>query len=611
MSSNAVTTIKEQYDGVVARLEAMATDAELLEARPDDGIFLDDMLLRLKLWAADVQYAQGSLAWAEKMTHVSVPLRERVQELDHQCGIFEAASGRKGAKEKINPDQTAGSRASSEDGRASAKRDLRQAVDNLVAFTTPIKVAASVPEAERTAAMVSRVNQQAEKPAQAALGNQSQYTLLTKPLGADQVDSLLGAVVVPEELVGAGDGPDKPSPVRIPRDSARARVEQSTIETFGTRTRQNRVAEAPAASTRLGAGLREGEAVPRTASYGSTTVRKWQLSNADAYFESFVQAHRDDLKKLFARSPDANIALVSVVLTARVSDLSSPAVPSESGQDAAQAPISGGQDVVDHLSNDVEQVFAFGCLKISAGGFSGPKLSKQAGGLKQKYHLVPRYDMAPPPDGRLGLGSILSSIDDADHPIVGRSPIPITSGEMREQSVVQATFVSSKQTSSQPGVFAKFLNLMGAEIDFTSERSEETAYKFDRLETVSFTPTASYLEQTMALDDVRAYMEHSRFKASCYLVTGLKIARGAAVIQKRRRVVLSADMKTALGLPATVGVGPTATQETTESTAFDGSNDFIFAIRVSKIRSRKSSWLGTRSAKLTVEDYTKGALIGP
>jgi len=107
MSSNAVTTIKEQYDGVVARLEAMATDVELLETRPDDGIFLDDMLLRLKLWAADVQYDQGSLAWAEKMTHISVPLRERVQDLDHQCGLFEAASKRKGAEEKVKPGNTA------------------------------------------------------------------------------------------------------------------------------------------------------------------------------------------------------------------------------------------------------------------------------------------------------------------------------------------------------------------------------------------------------------------------------------------------------------------------------------------------------------------------
>lgn len=479
----------------------------------------------------------------------------------------------------------------------------------MVAFTTPIKVAASVPEAERTAAVVSRVNQQAQKPAQAALGNQSQYTLLTKPLGRDQVDLLLGAVVVPEELVGAGDGPEQQSPVRIPRDSDRGRVEQSTIEAFGTRTRQNRVAEAPAASTRLGAELMEGEAVPRTASYGSTTVRKWQLSDADAYFESFIQAHRDDLKKLFARAPDANIALVSVVLTARVSDLRSPTVHSESGQDAAQAPTSGGKDVVDHLSNDVEQVFAFGCLKISAGGFSGPKLSKEAGGLKQVYHLVSRHDMAPPPDGWLNLGSILSRIDAAARPILGRSPIPIPSGEMRVQSVDQATFVSSKRTSSQAGVFAKFLNLVGPEIELTSDRSEETAYKFDRLETVSFTPTASYIEQTMALDDVRAYMEHSRFRASCYLVTGLKIVRGAAVIQKRRRVAVSADVQSALGLPATVGVGPTATQETTDSTAFDGSNDFIFAIRVSKIRSRKSSWLGTRSAKLTVEEYSKGATL--
>ena len=86
-------TLKEQYDGIVTKLEFMATDSKLVETRPDDGIFIDDMLLRLKLWAADVRYDQGSFEWAEQLTQTSEPLRGRLRQLDEQCVLYRTASG--------------------------------------------------------------------------------------------------------------------------------------------------------------------------------------------------------------------------------------------------------------------------------------------------------------------------------------------------------------------------------------------------------------------------------------------------------------------------------------------------------------------------------------
>ncbi|KAI8945826.1 hypothetical protein F4801DRAFT_107389 [Xylaria longipes] len=151
-------SLKQQYDGVVSRLEAIATNRELLEARPGDGIFADDMLLRLKLWAADVQSDQEVFSWVEQITQISVPLRDRLQHLHQQCDVFYDAYKRAGGGED-HKDPATGSSSAPEDAIASAKHSLRQAIDNLMALTTPIKVAASVPKERRTSETVDRANQ--------------------------------------------------------------------------------------------------------------------------------------------------------------------------------------------------------------------------------------------------------------------------------------------------------------------------------------------------------------------------------------------------------------------------------------------------------------------
>jgi hypothetical protein len=96
----ATSSIKEQYDRIIEKLESMAMDPERLDQRPSDGIFVDDMLLRLKLWAADIQYDKGSLEWVENLVQISVPLRERLQQLEEQSLLFDAVSKQVSTKGK-------------------------------------------------------------------------------------------------------------------------------------------------------------------------------------------------------------------------------------------------------------------------------------------------------------------------------------------------------------------------------------------------------------------------------------------------------------------------------------------------------------------------------
>ena len=66
----------------------MVRDPEQGSGRRDVAIFLDDMLLRLRLWAADIQVDNGTLDWAEKIEPLAAALRDLLHHLEREVKAF-------------------------------------------------------------------------------------------------------------------------------------------------------------------------------------------------------------------------------------------------------------------------------------------------------------------------------------------------------------------------------------------------------------------------------------------------------------------------------------------------------------------------------------------
>jgi len=77
----------------------MATDRVRVSHRPSDAIFLDDMLLRLKFWSAEVRVGEGCLEWAGTIQPIGATLQELLHQLDRELQLFDTLSRSNGDTE--------------------------------------------------------------------------------------------------------------------------------------------------------------------------------------------------------------------------------------------------------------------------------------------------------------------------------------------------------------------------------------------------------------------------------------------------------------------------------------------------------------------------------
>jgi hypothetical protein len=91
MSSTA-PSLEACYNDIVITLELMAVDKRRLDSRPYDAIFIHDMLIRLKLWAADIRLEDGTLQWAGQLEPISDTLHDLLRSVKEQSQLFHIES---------------------------------------------------------------------------------------------------------------------------------------------------------------------------------------------------------------------------------------------------------------------------------------------------------------------------------------------------------------------------------------------------------------------------------------------------------------------------------------------------------------------------------------
>jgi hypothetical protein len=232
--------------------------------------------------------------------------------------------------------------------------------------------------------------------------------------------------------------------------------------------------------------------------------------------------------------------------------------------------------------------------------------------VRKTYFLCPSFDYPPPPAGPIQLGSILSSPFLLDRALNSKDTIvPVPPGAIFTTTKSEWKSTLSNGNFGSVGLFAKFLQFVvgiGAEANVEWEKANLSEASVKRLETCYFNPTEveGYLESALKTPKVRHFIEKSRVRKPVYMVTGLKIARGGRIntreaIAQGMTLGLSLD---GIALAAPIEVGPQMEIRTkkTESTSWEGSDDFIFGYRLSKMKLRK------KTEEVKVSEHIKGAL---
>lgn len=225
--------------------------------------------------------------------------------------------------------------------------------------------------------------------------------------------------------------------------------------------------------------------------------------------------------------------------------------------------------------------------------------------MGKAYFLAPTRDC--PPSGPIALGNIIVSPSVPEEALNSNLIPPTETIHESYQTNWQAEMGHHKD--GKLGIWTGFLQFLGIGVDVGVEHSRYYGdiYRFDRLETHFFLPSTEYVEKCVRSPNVQDHIIKSRFRSNIYMVTGIKIARGASIASIRLRergTYLHFGVNGApLGLPLSIGPEASISSASTHSVSFDGASDFVFAFRLREIHY-------SQKQKVTHRSYDKGVLSG-
>lgn len=227
------------------------------------------------------------------------------------------------------------------------------------------------------------------------------------------------------------------------------------------------------------------------------------------------------------------------------------------------------------------------------------------------YYLLSSFSIAPPPIGPLDLGTIITDLTTLE-PINSDCHIQIPPKSIFSDHKRGFTTTRSRLTKGEYGIWAQLWGTqgVGGELSLSHEQSGEDSFRIERLDTLFFYPTQEYVTQSMLMPDVKEYIAGTGYRA-VYMVTGVKIARGAAgEIRRGRRWEGRADVGLSQPAGIQVEVGPKVgrTKENEVSEGFEESDDFVIGIQVKRLYYKKH-FLTRKPGGLVVMPFYKGATM--
>lgn len=230
------------------------------------------------------------------------------------------------------------------------------------------------------------------------------------------------------------------------------------------------------------------------------------------------------------------------------------------------------------------------------------------------YHLVPNFSIGPP-GVELELGLVFEDITSvgSENPLNKDNCVSIDKRELYCDHKVGFTARRVDMNKGEYGIWAKYvgLNGIGGELSWDPERTADDTYKFGRLDTIRFQPSADYLFRTMQLKQVHEYVKGSGYQCPVYMVTGIKIAHKPGVSvksTKKQQIKAEIGVNNPGGIPFQFGPKISNTAEVTDELEFKESTDFVIGIRWRKLFYKKS-FFSRKIGSLQSEQYNRGATL--
>ncbi|KAL8356673.1 hypothetical protein RB601_001805 [Gaeumannomyces tritici] len=226
--------------------------------------------------------------------------------------------------------------------------------------------------------------------------------------------------------------------------------------------------------------------------------------------------------------------------------------------------------------------------------------------MVKTYILAPDYSTAPPPDGPVRLGDVLTDLSE----LVATnktSRVPVPAADLLPiDCKYNFRATRSRLLGGDLGVWAQVASIfgVGAETGWVYEAQSTDIIKFAAVETHAFDPTPEYVRAVMDSEPVRKYVERVGGKRGyVFIITGLKIGQGAQV-ETEYSVEKGLNLKLGFaqpGIPFEGGLGGGVRRRKVEGLSFEDSTDFVIAFRVRKIVYKKGVLLN--------KAYNKGATM--
>jgi hypothetical protein len=227
------------------------------------------------------------------------------------------------------------------------------------------------------------------------------------------------------------------------------------------------------------------------------------------------------------------------------------------------------------------------------------------------YFLAPNFDFPPPPSGLIDLGSIITDPKKPDRSLNKGELVLIPAHAIFTTTKTDWTASRSQLHAVDGGIWTSFLQTiigLSAEVDVSRSKGKDEVYRCKVLETQYFQPDDAYILANLQNPRVQGYVKTGwPVKKSVYMITGLKIARGVSA---------ETEVSEEYGVGGKVGVDATAftggvpvsggpkgkwSSKSSEGIGFGGSEDFVFAFRLIKIKPKKEGCFEEG-------DYNKAAL---